>query len=336
MAKDHAHKDAGSRDAAKEKRINELSGISGISVVQLTRIGIVTVADLLAADFDRVAYVLEDYKEATRLVAEAQRLVKGKRSSASESRTPKATEGHGVEHVVPPKPGALEAEARAELGKSESSRSEPVRPEQGRGEVARSGGKAGSSAGSASGGVATPVPAGCTTTETPLGLALSLVARGVSLAAQDDEARLSLARRLSTADLLLRYNGGEHELIAALLTEPVEAGLLAPQEALARFGPEVWHVLEEVTALRAVPLMPSGRPPKHYMDMAREAGATARRVCAAFLAQSLGSGSSASSNLLHARLLIEALRLGGPDELVELASATLEHASADAQARLAA
>lgn len=59
---------------AKDKRIAELPGISPAAVVALERVGFLSCRDLVNADFDRVAYVLDDYTEATRLVREARRL----------------------------------------------------------------------------------------------------------------------------------------------------------------------------------------------------------------------------------------------------------------------
>ena len=50
---------------AKDKhRIGEIAGISPAAVVGLNRIGIVTIHDLLHAEFDRVAYIVDDYNEA--------------------------------------------------------------------------------------------------------------------------------------------------------------------------------------------------------------------------------------------------------------------------------
>jgi hypothetical protein len=59
-------------------------------------------------------------------------------------------------------------------------------------------------------------------------------------------------------------------------------------------------------------------------------------VCAAFLTQSLAGGVSGTANLFHARLLIEALRAGGADDLVDLAAASLEHAATEGVMRSAA
>lgn len=62
---------------AKDRRLSELPGISPASVVALERVGFLSCNDLVAADFDRVAYVLDDYTEATRLLREARRICGG-------------------------------------------------------------------------------------------------------------------------------------------------------------------------------------------------------------------------------------------------------------------
>jgi len=326
---------------AKDKKINEIPGIGSAAIVQLTRIGVVTVQDLLHADFDRVAYVIEDYKEASRLVNEANKMV-SKRGTKAPT-TPKPGDASGVEHVVSPKPVVMaEPEpskskpeaipaAHRHKGGAPSKPSEGSRANETRRESKPEAQPVANSAESAS------ARATLTGAESPLALALSLLARGVSLADRSDfESRLALARRLAVADLLLRYGASELELIAALLTEPVEAGTVSPQEALPRFGGEAWRVVEQATALRSVPLLPSGRTPPYYLEMARSVSREARRVCAAFLTQSLASGTTSGANLFHARLLVEALRAGGPDDLVELASASLEHAASENAYRTAA
>jgi hypothetical protein len=58
---------------AKDKRLSELPGISSASVVALERVGYLNCSDLVNADFHRVAYILDDYTEATRIVREARR-----------------------------------------------------------------------------------------------------------------------------------------------------------------------------------------------------------------------------------------------------------------------
>src|SRR6266850_1617246 len=59
---------------AKDKRVGELPGITASATEGLNRIGVVTLLDLLAADFDRVAYIVDDYNEAARLLREAKKI----------------------------------------------------------------------------------------------------------------------------------------------------------------------------------------------------------------------------------------------------------------------
>src|SRR3989442_15877199 len=84
---------------AKDRQtVNELPGITASAAVALTRAGIVSMQDLLAAEFDRVAYVVDDYNEAARLVKEARRMTDSRRGGKG-----------GVESLVPsPLSGARE------------------------------------------------------------------------------------------------------------------------------------------------------------------------------------------------------------------------------------
>jgi hypothetical protein len=61
------------KSAVGDKRLSELPGVSPAAVVALERVGFLSCSDLVAADFHRVAYILDDYNEATRLVREARR-----------------------------------------------------------------------------------------------------------------------------------------------------------------------------------------------------------------------------------------------------------------------
>lgn len=57
----------------KDKRIADFPGISQANVVALSRIGLLTATDLLNADYERLAVVLDDFDEAARLVREARK-----------------------------------------------------------------------------------------------------------------------------------------------------------------------------------------------------------------------------------------------------------------------
>src|SRR4051812_4454455 len=86
---------------AKDKGIGELSGIAPAAVVGLTGAGIVSAGDLVAADFDRVAYIVDDYNEAARLVREAAKEIPGSIPPPAARRSGAAHgEGHGVSTPV--------------------------------------------------------------------------------------------------------------------------------------------------------------------------------------------------------------------------------------------
>jgi hypothetical protein len=61
------------KSAVGDRRLSELPGITPAAVVALERVGFLSCSDLVSADFHRVAYILDDYNEATRLVREARR-----------------------------------------------------------------------------------------------------------------------------------------------------------------------------------------------------------------------------------------------------------------------
>src|SRR5690554_5255454 len=103
---------------AKDKRISELPGISAGASVGLNRAGIVSLQDLLAAEFDRVAYVVDDYNEAARLVKEARKMLEGRRGVRN-----------AVESLVPSPLSASPQPPAARLHRNSSSpQPEPVRP----------------------------------------------------------------------------------------------------------------------------------------------------------------------------------------------------------------
>lgn len=56
--------------------VAQLPGISAAFAVALNRVGIISIADLLAADFDRIAYIVDSYDHAETLVREAMAFAK--------------------------------------------------------------------------------------------------------------------------------------------------------------------------------------------------------------------------------------------------------------------
>jgi hypothetical protein len=299
---------------AKEKKINELPGISPAAVMGLNRSGIVTVNDLVAAEFDKVAYLLEDYNEATRLVTEARRIVehqpsrRGRNGHTAGSASPPPPEIPAplAQKVVDTNPAVSpdgRADARAD-GRQETRFNDPTRFA--RPQLLR---------------IPAPPPA-----DSPLQHAMSIAMRGLTLGDNGghDESRAVMARRLSVAGLLLRYGASTHDVIAALILEPAESGQVSAEEVAQRFGPKVERTLEECASLRAVPMLPSGKLPRYYLDMARSAPLSARRVCAAFLPYIAEGQTAGVSAAAYARLLCEALEVGGHDELIAACRSAME------------
>lgn len=274
---------------AKDKRISELPGISTAAVVALNRAGIVSLHELLASEFDRVAYVVDDYNEAARLVKEARKIMDGGRRS---------------KHAEPTVPGPLSQHQPPSATRQHSR----------------------SAAGSPGPESTPPAPQPEMSAEGALAGALTLSLRGFELSGPEGgERRAALARRFEVGALMASHGASEGELAAAVLVELGEAGAISAEEVEARCGAGVVALLEECGSLRAVPVLPSGKAPKYYQEMAAGATREARRVCAALLIAAARSGATASGQW-HGRLLLEALESGGPDELVSLARTAVDGA----------
>lgn len=298
-------------------RIGELPGISPAAVVGLNRIGIVTVHDLLHAEFDRVAYIVDDYNEASRLIKEAKKMPGADGSVKSRPR-------NGAPEPQVPSP--LAPNSMAQAGRNQTRIASPQAPAapQPRSQPAAPGpvvGHIGPQTGPGGHGVLASV--------------LALAASGATLGGeQAEESRALLCRRLSLATLMLEQGSSESEFLAGMLLEAAEAGTVQPEEVGSRFGPDVEKLLDECTALRAVPMLPTGKPPRYYLDMARDASLESRRVCAAHLVMACRTAPGPDSlpgGAWYARLLIEALETGGSDDLIALArqcSDTINRAAA--------
>jgi len=286
---------------AKDKKISDLPGITQAAVMGLSRSGIVTINDLVAAEFDKVAYLLEDYNEATRLVTEARRIAEHQNSRRSRG-GPQSGQGQQPTQPPPEIPAPLTQRIVSDTSSPEPTPHRPMEPGRfARPQLLRI--------------PPPPAPSG----DSPLQLAMAIATRGLNLSDSPgvghDESRAILAKRLSVAGLLLRYGASGADVIAALVLEPAESGAIGADEVASRFGPKVERTLEECASLRAVPMLPSGKLPRYYLDMARAAPLSARRVCAAFLPY-LNEGPHGVSASAYARLLCEALEAGGHDELI--------------------
>ncbi|MFN0133696.1 MAG: hypothetical protein ACKVW3_14355 [Phycisphaerales bacterium] len=261
----------------KDKRINELPGIAQSAVVGLNRIGILSLADLLAADFDRVAYIVENADEATRLMKEARRTLGTETPRRRHSEPTSRHRAHGSTTTHSTMPASL---------------SHPAGPTQ-------------------------PAPPG----QSALGAALALAGKGL-------EGRTALANRIGALSMLFDHGASDDELAAALVLEPAESGAVALDEIASTLGNDIARAVEEAAALRAVPMLPTGKLPRYYLDMARNATVTSRRICAAFVPSMLAADHGPQA--YYAGLLLEGLEAGGPDDLVAAARAAASRLSRSA------
>ncbi len=254
--------------------INDLPGISPSAVVNLSRLGITTISDLVKADFEQVSVVLDCFNEGSRLVAEAKNFLAGGSDGA---------------------PSAASNWTATPARSEPEPESEPSWP-----------------------GVHEAMP---------------VAAAGLNLSRPED--RGALVRRLASVTLLLEHGLGEDAVVASLFLEAVESGSEEANQTIGRLGPGAAALLEECVQLRAIPMSPSGRLPRHYLEMAAKASRGARQVCAAHqlvLLRSAFDQPGRASGVLadgpavvwYSRLLAEALAAGGKDGLVGRLMSTVE------------
>lgn len=280
----------------KDIPISELPGASPSASVQLNRIGVATAADLLKADYEQVSVLLDSFQEADCLLDEARKLFPAE-AAPTPKRTPRAPRGqrHPRPEAAPPPP------APPPVSSAPSTLIEQPAP-------------------------GPAVPAQVPSSDLPQAGraedALAVAARGLNLA--EAAGRAALARRLSAAAVMLAHASEEREVIAALLIECHEAGVISVEEASERFGARVASALDEAAYLRAVPMSPSGRTPKVYLDMAAKASAMARRSVAALQLAGLEADSTGSQTpTWYLSTLAEALGAAGDDPLVRRLAARI-------------
>ena len=284
---------------AKDKRLGELPGITDAATVALNRIGIVTIHDLLAAEFDRVAYIVDDYNEAARLLREAKKIA----DVATNRRGARSTH---IDPLVPsplspsPAPTTARSHHRTSMQGQAAQPPSPQPPPP-------------------------PQQPAHPADSAALMQAMAALAHGLSLAgASATKDRDTLARRLAAAATLVNQGASEPELIVCALLEGVESGATAAEDIGPRFGRSAEELLDECCALRAVPMLPTGKPPRYYLEMAKNASRESRRVCAAHLLAALEDGpDTLPGGSWHAKLLLEGLEAAGPDELVAAVRAAL-------------
>jgi hypothetical protein len=254
------------------RRLSEIPGISQAAVVALERGGFLSCGDLVVADFHRLAYVLDDYNEATRLVREARRIC-GSAHKESGDPVPPGPLTSGIVNRVPK--SAVRQDSTPALEEQTMSIADAV----------------------------------------------GILAAGLSDPAGHD--RESLRRRMFAVSRLLDHNASETELLVACVLEAAESGAMDAAELTRRLGKSAVTLIEECMTLRAVPVLPTGRLPQMFLNMAKDASPEARRVCAAHLAALAGCGGDASYMKLHLEALRSGSEASGGEPLVEAATAAV-------------
>jgi len=280
--------------ASGKLSISEIPGISSSAVVQLNRMGITTIADLLAADYEQVAVLMDCFDDAAKVIKEAKKMVEPEPKPAGRTSRGHAGESKGAPDLKPPahtRPATVGYPAPRASSKASSADSAST-------------------------------------------VWISHLERAFHLTTQADSTgespRAVAARRLGVASRVLASPGADCEAVVAVLIESLEAGSITPDVLVKEFGAEVARVADEAMAIRAVPVSPSGKLPKYYLEMAAKASNAARRVCAGFqlwwLDQPASNAPGASP--WYAKLVMEALEQGEPDPVVSAFADRLRRARA--------
>ncbi len=290
---------------SKQRPIGEIAGISSSAVVQLNRAGINTIADLLAADYEQVAVLMDCFDDAAKVIKEAKRVLEHEEQAAREE----AQARPAVRPIRVPRamPAPAHAPTPIDSPHAMSPRSARVLMNPSHAASARI------TSGNGATQAESPAPQSF---DAPIMDALSM---GLTLAAPAGEPhRATIGRRLSVVSRLLASQGSDAEPVAAVLLEAVEAGAIPMDRVIKAFGPEAARVLDEAMAIRAVPVSPSGKLPQYYLDMAAKASTPARRVCAAFQLWWLEqpSAQAPGASTWYAKLIAEALEAGEPNTLI--------------------
>jgi hypothetical protein len=277
--------------------ISVIPGISASAVVQLNRMGITTIADLLAADYEQVAVLMDCFDDAAKVIKEAKKMVEGEAKPSGKSSRVQGAEAK------------FSTDLKAPVQARPPSAGYP-------------GPKAGSKSHQAH------------HTDAPASGGSDLFERALRLTRELDQTseprRGVMARRLGVASRVLSSPGMDQEPVVAVLVESLENGSITPEMLVREFGPEIARVADEAMAIRAVPVSPSGKLPKYYLEMAAKASNAARRVCAGYqlwwMDQPASNAPSASP--WYAKLVMEALEQGDPDPVVSAFADRLRRARA--------
>ncbi|MEO1007897.1 MAG: hypothetical protein AAFX79_04980 [Planctomycetota bacterium] len=225
--------------------ISELPSASASVVVSLSRKGIVTIGDLLAADFDEVAYQLDSFDDAEVLVKEAQAMADGTQGEDAQPESQQDGNADGAADETTPE----QSTPNQSKSNGPTSQQRATEPKPTAGQV----------------GLATAMQA-----------VLSL--DGGAFASM--QASGAAAQRLAAAALIIQHGGGEDEAVAAGLLDTIDpkAPCVDREDAQVRFGEPAVDLLERAELLLTVPMSPSGKPSNVHAKLVEVADASALLV----------------------------------------------------------
>lgn len=228
--------------------INQLNGISPAATMGLTRLGINTVCDLLAADFDEIAYAVESYEAAELLFADAMK--------ASGT---KAVPGSVIDDTTTPIPRKKAPARRKAPVKNDAA---PAKPRKTRKKAA-----------------APMMPEG---PMSRFGIAMSTAIRLHSQEIEPGTGVPRLMHRIGVASQLMQCGAEEDTAIAALLYhEPDDDGTEHWEDICQEFGDHVTEIIEIASDLKAIRITGAGKPHRAYTAKLKRAPEEARLVALA-------------------------------------------------------
>jgi len=247
-------------------------------VVSLSRNGIVTVHDVLTRPLDEVAYLLDSYDDAEAVILAAQEFMEhrgqdsGVGAGQSGARPKDKQQGTPASDKGPGGPsgggggGSAKAEQRSEKPAPRPILRTPSRPR-----------KSGSGSASSSG------KSRKQNMTDPKNRFADAVSLAMSFSGPVAGSASEKAHRLTTAAIVLSCSEDEDQAIAAVLVEPIhrEVEPMDREQIRERYGASAAGVLDEVDALMAVPMSPSGRPSPAYRRSVEQASEGAMMVAGA-------------------------------------------------------
>lgn len=239
--------------------ISQLQSATPAVAVSLSRKGISTVGELLAASFDEVAYQLDSFDDAEELIKQAKALAHAQSNTQTNAK-PSPKDGPSDEQSDT---SPSQANKEAEM----SEQAPDQHPQQNDAQQDRPEHKPQTQ----------PQPtAGQVGLATAMQAVLSL--DGGAFASM--EASSAAAQRLAAAALIIEHGGGEDEAVAAGLLDTIDpkAPCVDRNDASVRFGEPAVDLLERAELLLTVPMSPSGKPSNVHAKLVEVADSSALLV----------------------------------------------------------